>query len=87
MTVVPVDQGGTQARDRVEQITARARAIRPGRTVLTVIAAVLYGIGWVAAKVFGVVWLAATWCAAAVQIGWEEARTPPGPSPSDGGGS
>lgn len=66
MAVVPVDQ--------VDRITARAKAIRPGRTFLTMLAAVLYGLGWLVAKAFGVLWLALTWCAAAVQVGWEDSR-------------
>ena len=53
-------------------------------TALIALAAVLYALGWVIAKAFGVVWLAVTWCAAAVQIGWEEARTP-ARAPADGG--
>lgn len=77
MAVVPVDQ--VPADVRLARITARARAIRPGRTFLTMLAAVLYGLGWLIAKTFGVLWLALTWCAAAVQVGWEDARAVPSP--------
>ena len=82
MTVVPADQAASS--DRVQRITDRARAIRPGRSVLTALAAVLFALGWVVAKASGVVWLALTWSAAAVQIGWEEARTSLR-TPADGG--
>ncbi|MBO0813679.1 MAG: hypothetical protein J2P30_00780 [Actinobacteria bacterium] len=56
----------------LDAITAEARAhpVRPGRAVLTVIAAVLIGIGWTAASVC----FAASWCGAAVKLGWRDAR-------------
>lgn len=60
----------------VDRITAEAREIHPGRALLTVIAAVLYGIGWVAAKTVAVVWLAVAWSYAAVKVGWSDARGP-----------
>jgi hypothetical protein len=60
----------------VDRISSQAREVRFGRTVLTLIAAVLYGIGWVAAMAFTVLWLALSWSATAVRVGWQEARTP-----------
>lgn len=39
--------------------------------VLTLIAAVLYAIGWVAGKVS----LLVVWCWIALAVGWDEART------------
>ena len=60
----------------VDEITARAREVKPGRTVLTLIAAVLFGMGWVAARVFAVLWLAFTWSWAAVSVGWAAAHGP-----------
>jgi len=62
----------------VDRITVEAQQVRVGRTLLTVIAAVLYGIGWVPAKVLGSLWLAAAWAGTAVKIGWTEARMPTG---------
>lgn len=62
---------------RLDRITAEARQVHFGRVVLTVIAAVLYGIGWIAARTFGVIWLAAAWTAVAVKVGWVEGRKPP----------
>lgn len=38
--------------------------------VLTLIAAVLYAVGWLAGKVS----LLAVWCWTAVAVGWDEAR-------------
>jgi hypothetical protein len=58
----------------VEQINARARQARPGRAVLTVIAAVLFGLGWVTFKTFTVTWFAVAWCGSAVAEGWIAAR-------------
>lgn len=62
----------------VERITREARETHFWRTVLTLVAAVLYGIGWSVAKVFTVAWLVLAWTATAVKVGWSEgrARTP-----------
>lgn len=60
----------------VDRITARAREVHFGRSVLTLIAAVLFGLGWLVAKVFTVLWLALTWSWAAIALGWREARSP-----------
>jgi uncharacterized membrane protein YedE/YeeE len=57
--------------DRIEQ---RARQAHPGRVLLTVIAAVLFGLGWVAFKACAVMWLAVAWCASAVIEGWQSAK-------------
>lgn len=59
----------------LDRIDRRARQVRPGRAALTVIAAVLFAVGWLACKVFAVAWLAAVWCGAAVIEGWQQART------------
>lgn len=60
--------------DRVDRITAQARAWPAGRTLLGLLAAVLVLVGRVTFGVFAAVWLAGTWCAAAVKVGWDEAR-------------
>jgi hypothetical protein len=70
----------TQVRlDRLDRITAEARDVEIGRAILTLIAAVLFAIGWVAAKVVGVVWLSLAWSATAVRLGWSEARASQAP--------
>lgn len=58
----------------VDRITAEAREIHPARTALTLVAAVLYGLGWLAAKTVAVVWLVVAWSFAAVKVGWSDAR-------------
>ncbi len=58
----------------LERISARAHAARPGRAALVVVAAALFGLGWVAYKAFAVAWLAAAWCGSAVIEGWQDAR-------------
>lgn len=62
--------------DRVplERITAEARAISFVRTLLTMIAGILFGLGWVIAKTVQGVWFVAAWTFAAVRLGWREAR-------------
>jgi len=60
----------------VEEITAQAREVRFGPTVLLWIAAVFYAVGWFSGKTLGVVWLALVWSWTAARVGWQEARTP-----------
>ena len=57
--------------DRIEH---RARHARPGRVLLTLLAAALFALGWTACKAFALAWLAAAWCASAVIEGWQQAR-------------
>jgi len=58
----------------VERITAQARQVHAGRTLLTMLAGFFFLIGWVAFRVVAVAWLALTWCAVATREGWREAR-------------
>jgi hypothetical protein len=58
----------------VERITREAREIHFWRTVLTLVAGLLYGVGWVVAKLFTGFWLVLTWCFTAVRLGWQEGR-------------
>lgn len=62
----------------VARITSQAQQVRFWRSALTVLAAVLFGLGWLAFKAFAVAWLAAVWSAVAVREGWREARGPAG---------
>jgi len=59
-------------------INAQAREWHPLRFVLTVLAGLLFGLGWVAAKTVAAVvagtWLAGAWVSAAVLLGWRSAR-------------
>ena len=58
----------------VERITDEARKVAFWRSVLRLLAAVLFGIGWLVAKAFAVLWLAGVWSVTAVRLGWQEAR-------------
>lgn len=58
----------------VDEISVQARQMRPGRALLTVLAALLFAVGFVAAKIVTGVWLTLTWSAAAVKVGWQEGR-------------
>jgi hypothetical protein len=58
----------------VERITAEARQIELGRTVLTLLAGLFYVVGWLAAKLVNVVWFAFAGSWAAVKVGWKEGR-------------
>lgn len=69
--------------DRVtlDRISTEARDIHFARTALTLLATVLWCVGWFgwfAAKTLGAVWLAiwlaVCWSATAVKVGWVEAR-------------
>jgi hypothetical protein len=54
----------------MDQIRAEARELHPLRTLLLILAGLLFGLGWVAAKVLRVLWAAVAWSAAAVKVGW-----------------
>lgn len=58
----------------VERISAEAREAQFGWTLLTLIAAVLFGVGFIAAKTLGAVWLALAWSGTAVKVGFTEGR-------------
>jgi hypothetical protein len=65
----------------VDRISVQARDIQFGRTVLTILAGVLFAAGWLAGKTLAVAWSGCAWCLAAVKVGWDDARRRP-----DGGG-
>lgn len=56
------------------QVTTEARAVRVVPVVLGVLAALLYAVGWVAAKVVTAAWFVVVWACVAVAVGWREAR-------------
>jgi len=58
----------------LDRIREEARALTPVRSLLTLIAAVLFGLGWVVSKAVGVVWLGIAWAVAAVKVGWRSGR-------------
>lgn len=58
----------------VERIGQRARRARPGFVLLTFIAALFFGTGWIAAKALSALWLGVVWSAIAVAEGWREGR-------------
>lgn len=66
------------ALDRVplERISAEAREVQFGRTVLLALAGLLYGASWLAAKAFTLLWRAVAWMGVAIKVGWTEARKP-----------
>lgn len=61
----------------LDRITTEAREVRFGRIILTLLAGLFYGLGWVTAKVFSVSWRAMAWLATAVKVGWQEGRKKP----------
>lgn len=58
------------------QATAAAPNLlsRAARVLLTVLAALLAGVGWVAFTAAAVAWTTTSWCRAALVVGWVEAR-------------
>lgn len=58
----------------VGRITEEARQVRFGYTVLTVLAGLLYGIGWLIGKTFTGLWFVLAWIGTAVKVGWKDAR-------------
>ena len=65
-------------RVQLEEITAQAVRVRPGRVLLTLVAAVFFVIGWLPGRLF----LGVAWCAVAVKVGWQ-AGTAHGPARTD----
>lgn len=57
-----------------DRITVEARQVHFWRTVATVLAGLLFGVGFVVAKAFGLAWFALAWSATAVRVGWQEGR-------------
>lgn len=66
----------------VDRITEQARQVRFWASVLRLIAFVLFGAGWLAAKGFGLLWLALVWPAVAVRTGWQAGRAAPARHPA-----
>lgn len=63
----------------VDEISDRAREIHFAKTMLTIVAALFYVIGWIVGKV----WLGFVWCLVAVKVGFMEAKNGrPGAEPS-----
>jgi uncharacterized membrane protein YedE/YeeE len=58
----------------VDRISTEARQVRFSRVLLTVIAGLLFGLGWVVAKASGLAWLCLAWSAVAVKVGFEAGR-------------
>jgi hypothetical protein len=58
----------------VERINVEAREVRFGRAILMLLAGLLYGVGWIAARTFGLIWLALAWSYTAMKVGWQEGR-------------
>lgn len=58
----------------VGRITEEARQVRFGVTVLTVIAGLLYALGWIVAKAFTGAWFVLAWLGTAMKVGWKDAR-------------
>jgi uncharacterized membrane protein YdjX (TVP38/TMEM64 family) len=57
----------------LDRISEEAREVRPGRTLLTLIAAAFYGLGWITATVLIGAWQALAWSFAAMKLGWKDA--------------
>ncbi|MBM7788863.1 hypothetical protein [Tenggerimyces flavus] len=54
----------------VDAITEQAKQVNVGRVVLTVLAALLFGLGWLV----GAFVLALAWCGTAIKVGYLEGR-------------
>ena len=59
----------------VERISEQARQAHPGRVAAGVVAWLLLGAGFVAARVCAGAWLGVAWAGCAVAEGWREGRS------------
>ena len=62
----------------IERISREAARVQFRRVLLTIIASLLYGLGWLAAKFFVVIWRALVWSFVAVKLGWQDGLKPKG---------
>lgn len=60
----------------LERIRTGAREVDPVKVMLTIVAAIPYALGWIAAKVCLAAWRVLSWMATAARVGWQEARKP-----------
>ena len=60
----------------LDDITRQARDVRFGRILLSLLAAVFFGLGLAAGRFF----LGVAWCAVAVKVGWQAGRAHGGPA-------
>lgn len=58
----------------LDRIQSDAAQLQPARVALTVVAAPLFVVGWLAGKAWSVVWVVASWLLAAAAVGWSSAR-------------
>lgn len=58
----------------LEQVDNDARELRPLMVVLTIVAAVLFVLGWFVGVVFRGVWLVIAWAIAAAKVGFKAGR-------------
>ena len=60
----------------LQRISREASQVQFRRVLLTAIAFLFYGLGWLAAKFFVVLWRAAVWSFVAVKLGWQDGMKP-----------
>lgn len=60
----------------IGRISREASKVQFRRVLLTLIASLLYGFGWVLAKIFVVAWRAAVWSLTAVKLGFQDGLKP-----------
>lgn len=58
----------------LERVDSEARDLKPHLVVLTIITAVLFGLGWLVGIVFRGVWLVFAWAWTAAVVGFKAAR-------------
>lgn len=63
--------------DILDIITEQARDAKPGRALLSLAGALLFSLGWLAAKTLKLAFFCCAWAWAAVIVGWRQARGEP----------
>lgn len=58
----------------LEQVDHDARELRPHLVILTLVAGVLFALGWLVGVVFRGVWLVVAWSIAAAKVGFKTGR-------------
>lgn len=62
----------SRIRREASQITPRGVVLALSRTLVTVLAGLLYAAGWSAARTVRAVWTGLVWILAAIKLGWKD---------------
>lgn len=60
--------------ETLDEIRRRQAEIRPIKTLLTLVTALFFAVGWTLYQAWAVLWAVFAWSSAAVAVGWTQAH-------------